>query len=96
MKTNITILPVILIGAGVLFIASAMDCSDIPSTFQKIISGQKIDWTGGNCKQQPVQGNPAVVGGGKLINPNSDGSCPKGYTSVTVSGGKLMCQAPTP
>lgn len=43
---NMTIVPVILIGAGILFIASALDNSSIVQTFQKIISQQPINWAG--------------------------------------------------
>ncbi len=90
-----TIVVTVLIGAGVLFIASALDNTPIVETFQKIIKGQHIDWTGGSSTTTPTTptpGNPAVVGGGALIPANPDGSCPTGYTPVTVSGGKLMCQ----
>lgn len=88
-----TILVTVLLGAGVLFVASALDNTPIIQTFQKIISGQKIDWTGGSSSTPtPTTGNPAVVGGGPLINPNPDLTCPTGYTLVTVSGGKQMCQ----
>lgn len=55
----------------------------------------KITFPGGRSNilgQTPQQGNPAVVGGPKLQNPNADGSCPKGLIRVTVSGGKIMCQ----
>ena len=91
-----TLLSVVLLGAGLILVASALDNSSIVDTFHKIVSGQPIDWTGGSGSGTPVTGAPAVVGKGGLINPNSDGSCPSGYTSVTVSGGKLMCQAQTP
>ena len=88
-----TILVTVLLGAGVLFVASALDNTPIISTFQKIISGKPIDWTGGSsATPSPTTGNPAVVGGGQLMNTNPDGTCPTGWTQVTVSGGKIMCQ----
>lgn len=43
---NMTIVPVILIGAGILFIASALDNTPLVGTFQKIISQQPINWAG--------------------------------------------------
>lgn len=41
-----TLLVVIILGTGVIFIASALDDTPIVLTFQKIIGGQAIDWTG--------------------------------------------------
>lgn len=47
-----TAITVILIGAGILFIASAIDCSPIGKTFMKIIGNQPIDWSGkANCPE---------------------------------------------
>lgn len=41
-----TIVAVILLGIGIIFIASSLDNTPIVQTFQKIISGQKINWSG--------------------------------------------------
>jgi hypothetical protein len=41
-----TFVATVLIGAGLLLIASALDDTSIVSTFQKIVSGQTIDWSG--------------------------------------------------
>lgn len=41
-----TLLVLALIGMGVIFIASALDDTPIVQTFQKILGGQAIDWTG--------------------------------------------------
>lgn len=41
-----TIVTIIILATGVIFIASALDGTPIILTFQKIISGQPIDWTG--------------------------------------------------
>jgi hypothetical protein len=46
-----TLIEVVLIGAAILLIASALDCSSLVDTFNKIRSGQKIDWSGSTpCK----------------------------------------------
>src|SRR5438270_8662194 len=94
-----TIVVVVLFGAGVLFVTSALENCPIVSTFQHIIQGDTIDWSGktspcssGTNTTQPQAGSPAVVGGGALSNPDANGQCPKGTTQVTVSGGKIMCQ----
>ena len=41
-----TLLVVVLLGIGVIFIGSALDNTPIRTTFGKIISGQPVDWTG--------------------------------------------------
>ena len=82
-----TILVTVLLGAGVLFVASALDNTPIISTFQKIISGKPIDWTGGGSP------TPTVGQGSGLIAPNKDGTCPTGYTLVQVGfGTQKMCK----
>lgn len=88
-----TIVVVILIGAGTLLIASALDCTPIVSTFQKIVSGQAVDWTGqaNQCGQQvtnvPQTTNPT----GKNTQPGTISTkgtqCPSGYTFVPIAGG---------
>jgi len=45
-----TVVMVLLIGAGALLIASSLDCTSIKDTFTKIASGQVVDWSGTqNC-----------------------------------------------
>lgn len=39
-------LVVAMLGIGVLLIASALDNTPIVATFQKIISGQTVNWSG--------------------------------------------------
>lgn len=41
-----TIVIVVLLGAGLLLIASALDNTPILATFQKIVSGQRVNWSG--------------------------------------------------
>jgi hypothetical protein len=95
----VTTVVVVLIGVGVMFIASALDCTSIKTTFFKIVQNQAIDWSGSsaNCNQAtvtpPVANAPASIGAGPtLINTDANGNCPAGYTRVYVSGGKAMCQ----
>jgi hypothetical protein len=45
---NMTMVPVVLIGVGVIFIASALDGTPIIQTIQKILTGQAINWAGTN------------------------------------------------
>ena len=82
-----TILVAILLGTGVLFIASAMDNTPIITTFQKIVSGQPIDWTGGNSTSST--GNPVPQ---QIVTPGTGNSCPPGYTlTVDPATGKKVC-----
>lgn len=39
-----TLITTVLLGAGVLFIASALDNTPLVQTFQKILNGTPIDW----------------------------------------------------
>ena len=93
-----TTVVVILLGVGTILIGSALDCTDIKTTFMKIVQNQPIDWSGSsaNCNQAvspPVANAPASLGSGAtLINTDANGNCPAGYTKVYVSGGKAMCQ----
>lgn len=64
-----TFIITVLIGAGVLFIASSLDNSALVDTFQKIISGSTINWSGG----API--NPNVPGVSPI---GSGGTCPTG------------------
>lgn len=59
-----TIVAVILIGTGVLFIASSLDNTPIVQTFQKIISGQFIDWSG-----------TGQIGPAQVTQPITTGNC---------------------
>jgi hypothetical protein len=83
-QNNMTVVVVILIGAGTIFVASALDNSSIVDTFQKIISGQPIDWSGtsGPITTQKLTG----------------GTCPSGWDSlgVTNASGKSqnICSPP--
>ncbi len=67
-----TMIVVMLIGIGTIFIASALDCSDIKTTFENIVGGKTIDWTGGNCSQGPSVGGPVLPGQ----------KCPPGTTNI--------------
>lgn len=58
-----TLVVVILIGLGTVFIGSAMDNTPIVSTFQKILSGQTINWTGA---QAPAKTSGSGGVGGPL------------------------------
>lgn len=46
-----TFIIVVLLGAGVIFVASSLDNTPIVQTFQKIISGEAVDWTGSGATQ---------------------------------------------
>jgi hypothetical protein len=87
-----TIVVVVLMGAGILLVVSAIECQPIVSTFQSIISGKPIDWNGGNCNQGWTSGTGGDILGPGIHEPNSDGSCPSGTHKITVSGGKIVCQ----
>lgn len=103
-----TTIIVVLIGIGVTFIASSLDCTPIRDTFSKIVSNQPIDWTGtqncqANIPQEPYVPAPgqapssATIGAGtqgRLKNPCPDGTCNcyTSYTPVLVSNGKIMCE----
>lgn len=41
-----TVVMVLILGLGLVFIASSLDDSPIVETFKKIVSGQQIDWSG--------------------------------------------------
>lgn len=41
-----TAVVVLLLGTGVLFIASSLDGSSLVDTFQKIMKGEQINWKG--------------------------------------------------
>ena len=96
-----TFIMVLLLGAGTLFISSSLDCTPIASTFQKIVRGEQVDWSGQNCSSSPIEfhwGYPLTPGpGGTLLGPgiqlpNPDGSCPPGFHSIRGSAGNLLCQ----
>lgn len=50
-----TMIEVVLIGAAALLIASSLDNTPIVQTFQKIMQGQSIDWSGGATSNQGAQ-----------------------------------------
>lgn len=84
-----TFIMVILLGAGSLFVSSSLDCTPLVSTFQKIVSGQQIDWTGNNCASQPITFNlPSIFNFGAPT-----------YTGVYVPGtlpGGITANPPPP
>jgi hypothetical protein len=51
-----TAVSIILLGVGIVLIASAMDNTPIIQTLQKIMSGQTIDWTGTQVAQATAGG----------------------------------------
>lgn len=70
---SLTIVVVILIGAAVILIGSALDNSSISDTFRKIMAGEPINWAG--VGTLPT-GTPAAT------------TCPSGWTKITkMSGG---------
>lgn len=85
-----TLVVTILIGVGAVLISSAIDCSDIASTFMKIINNQAIDWSGNACagtgNTNPAQNvgsaqTQAYGPGTTKSNPTlSSGKCPPGQT----------------
>ena len=85
-----TMIVAVLIGTGTLFIASAIECISLVDTFQKIISGKTIDWSGQTAQCANTGSNPLLPSASnKPVNP--DGSCPKGYTKATDSSGLPYC-----
>lgn len=50
----------IMIGAGVLFLGSALDNTPLVQTFQKILANQPLDWTG---QKSSTITQPGVGGG---------------------------------
>ena len=79
-----TIIEVVLIGAAVLLIASALDNTPIVSTFQKIISNQPIDWSG-NAGGVTFNQNTGAATAVAVVNPavpDKNGNCPPGRINV--------------
>jgi hypothetical protein len=89
-----TIVVVALLGLGILLIASALDdCAIIP-TFQKVVSGNSVNWKGNktNCgttspsstsPTSPINSIlPTLTGCGAIPTKpvDSKGNCPCGYT----------------
>jgi hypothetical protein len=89
-----TMIVVMLIGLGTIFIASALDCSDIQTTFMNIVSGKTIDWTGqsANCSGGLTLGPGGTYYGPGYIPLLPDGTCPKGYSPATAPSGKMVCK----
>jgi hypothetical protein len=87
-----TMIVVMLIGLGTVFIASALDCSDIKTTFENIVSGKTVDWTGQNCAGGLTPGPGGTFYGPGMIPLLPDGTCPKGYSPATAPSGKIVCK----
>ena len=85
-----TIVVVALLGAGIVLIASALDNSSIVDTFHKIITNQKIDWTGGSSST-PSSSSSSLVPSTKNY-PAINGACPNGGTLTTDSSGLQICK----
>lgn len=49
-----TLITTVLLGAGVLFIASALDNTPLVQTFQKILSNSPINWSGSGEVASPA------------------------------------------
>lgn len=87
-----TLVVTILIGAGAVLISSAIDCSDIPSTFMKIINNQAIDWSGNACAgtgttpAQNVASAETQAYGPSAQKPGPGKTCPSGYIYVVADG----------
>lgn len=86
-----TILVAILLGTGLLLIVSAMDNTPIVSTFQKIVSGDPINWGGST--------GDASLPPGTVVTQAASG-CPSGWTKITSVhgvpiGGGYACTPPT-
>src|SRR5271167_5004332 len=97
-----TTVVVILLGVGATLIASALDCTDIKTTFLKIVQNQSIDWSGNSANCNPAAststitapaGSAAAVGqaqtasyGPGQVAPTSPGQCPPGYVYVVATG----------
>jgi len=76
-----TTISVILLGVGVLFIASALDNSSLQDTFRAIVNGNPIDWSGGKSDYVQQKGyNKPPSSGAKIPQPN-------GLPPVTVPPG---------
>jgi hypothetical protein len=86
--TNLTIVVVILFGAGILFVTSAIENCPIVDTFKHVIHGDKIDWTG---KNSPCSGSSSTIPSAKNY-PAINGACPNGGTLTTDSSGLQVCQ----
>lgn len=77
-----TIVVVVLLGAGVLLIASALDNTPIVQTFQKILNGNAIDWSGTNSTGGSIKIIPPGAGKTPL--------CPLG-SSYQLRPGETSC-----
>lgn len=88
-----TTIVTVLFGAGVLFVASALECQSLVATFQKIVNNETIDWSGqsgcnGSATTTPTSPNPTTTGS---VAPNAVGQCPPGY--VKGNDGKCYSTA---
>ena len=94
-----TTIIVVLIGIGVVFIASSLDCTPIKDTFTKIVTNQSVDWSGKNCPSNvpELPGLPSTpaenVGKaeqqavGPAVTAAKPGKqCPSGYKYIEATG----------
>jgi hypothetical protein len=74
----------VLFGAGILFIASALECQPLVDTFQKIINGDTIDWSGSSgCGTAAGNATEGTLPSASVTAPNGVGQCPPGYSLGT-------------
>lgn len=59
-----TIITVLLIGAGTLLIASALDGSSLKDTFTKIMNGEPVNWSGTSTVPAGPAKSAGAAGGG--------------------------------
>lgn len=87
-----TFIIVVLLGAGVIFVASSLDNTPIIQTFQKIVSGGTIDWSGSGANTQigisgatgtgPGGAPCTLKAGGSLTDIDNFCRCTSGYPSM--------------
>lgn len=92
-----TTIVVVLIGIGVVFIASSLDCTPIRDTFTAIVTNQSVDWSGTKNCQANVPGLPSTPAAnvgkaeqqayGPAVTPAKPGKqCPSGYIYIEATG----------
>jgi hypothetical protein len=90
----VTTIVVVLIGIGVLFIASSLDCTPLKDTFTKIVNNQAVDWSGKsvNCPgatttpAQNVAAAQTQAYGPSAVPSTGKQQCPAGYIYVQADG----------
>jgi hypothetical protein len=88
-----TMIVTVLVGAGILILASGLDGSSLKDTFNKLITNQPIAWTGsGNVPSVP--GTPTIPSNSPstTVTPGKNKSCPTGYVYDPVRG---VCELST-